>query len=336
MGRLPFDIAEGVRIESVRDRFDDGSFDIWRERIGGEALDALRAVRLALVHRYDPRQIVVDGELLGHVPHELQSDRRVRLLAICLRLIRPMRQRVAVIHGRIREPEGCFDVAGFDVPPTEMIEVPEVQKLFKLRDRDADDLRAYAPGFLRAVQGGFWKFKMAVEFYELGYFHSLAWKARYLLWCSAIESIFTSHHWEHQGSLVATARIRWFLGENTNIYAPGDLSDLLEDPGLTVGRLVDDMYLMRNYLAHGDRIPDLFYLDVLRQGFGGGVVKPEVLLELASFVARSSILKILRDDLLEHFAGADQAEAYFGAQGLTRSRLRPARNNPPAAARPGA
>ncbi len=333
MGRLPFDIAEGVRIEDVRGRFLGGSFDLWKERIGGEAFDALGRVRLALVHRYDPRPVIVDGELLGNAPRETQSVTLVRLLAACLRLVRPMRQRVSLIHGRIQDADGSFDVGGFDVPPVELIDVPEVQKLFKLRNQDADDLRAYAPEFLRAVRGKFWKFKMAVQFYELGYFQTLDWKARYLLWCSAIESIYTSHHREHQGGLVATSRIRWFLGENTSVYAPGDLSDLLRDPGITVGRIVADLYTMRNYLAHGDRIPDLFFFDILREGFSGGVQKPEVLLEAASFIVRTSLLKILRDDLLNHFADVGPAEAYFGAQRLTRAKLSAqiAPRNPPRA-----
>jgi hypothetical protein len=211
--------------------------------------------------------------------------------------------------------------------------VPEVQRLFKLRNRDADDLRALAPDFLRGMRGEFWKFRMAVQFHELGHFQALDWKARSLLWCSAIESIYTSHNREHQGSLVAASRIKWFPGENSSIYAPGDVSSLLEDPHITVGQIVRDLYELRNYVAHGDRIPDTYFRSTLRQGFNGGVTKREVLLEAASFIIRSSLLRILRENLLDHFAGADSAEAYFGAEGLTRAALQAAQraNATPAA-----
>lgn len=45
------------------------------------------------------------------------------------------------------------------------------------------------------------------------------------------------------------------------------------------------------------------------------------------FIIRTSLLKILRDGLLDHFADAGQAEAYFGAQGLTLKALRVARRS---------
>src|SRR5262249_22955041 len=149
-------------------------------------------------------------------------------------------------------------------------------------------------------------------------FQALDWKARYLLWCSAIESIYTSHGGEHQGSLVAKSRIKWFLGEDTSIYAAGDIPSLLQDPHLTVGQIVPDLYKMRNFIAHGDKIPDPFFQDILRDGLNGGVAKREVLLEAASFIVRTSLLRILRGGLLHHFADAGPAEAYFGAQNLTK------------------
>lgn len=334
LGRLPFDITNGVRIEAVKERFLAGAFDLWKENLGSKAIEELERIQFGLVHRYTPAPIVVNNEVIGEQAHSAESENLLRILAACLRLIRPMRQNALLIHGKVRDGDGSFDVMGFDVPPFRLLEVPDVQKLFKLRNQDADELKAYAPQFVKAMQGEFWKFRMAIQFYELGHFQALDWKARYLLWCSAIESIYTSHNWEHNGSLVATSRIKWFLGENACIYAPGDISDLLQDPGITIGQIIADLYQMRNFMAHGDKIPDAYFTDVLRVGFNGDVHKWEVLLEAASFIIRASLLRILRDDLLNHFTGAGPAEAYFGAQGLTRSELRAAKaatGNPAAA-----
>ena len=75
-------------------------------------------------------------------------------------------------------------------------------------------------------------------------------------------------------------------------------------------------------MAHGDKIPEPFFQDILRHGLNGDVVKAEVLMEAASFIIRISLLKILRDGLLNHFTDAASAEAYFGAQNLTKSALR--------------
>jgi hypothetical protein len=232
-----------------------------------------------------------------------------------------MRQDALLMEGDIRKEDDTFDLPRFDVPPLHLMEVPEVQRLFKLRTKDAEALRKYAPEFLRGIRGEFWKFRMAVQFHEDGHFQPLAWKARYLLWCSAIESIYTSHDQEHKGSLVAKARIEWFMGEHTNIYAPGDLYSSLKDPHLTVGKVVGELYDMRNFMAHGDRIRVHFFEDTPRDGLNGRVRKCEVLTEAASFIIRTSLLKILRDGLLDRFTHAGPAEAFFAAQGLTRKVL---------------
>jgi len=318
LSKLPFDITEGARIEAISERFRDGAFDLWKEGIGTIAWENLKRVRYGLVHRYDPNPTEDEktGKLIfGTEAHE-HSEMLIRGLDACLRLVRPMRQSAFLIHGDIRD-DGSFDVRGFDTPPPDFVEVTEVQKLFLLRNQDTDDLRTYAPEFLRAMRGDFWKYRMAVHFHQLGYFQSLEWKARYLLWCAAIESIYTSHNRGHQGKWVATSRIRWFLGENTSIYAPGDISHLPCDPGLTVGQIVQDLYEMRNFIAHGDKIPDSFFTEIVRDGFGGGVQKSEVLFEAASFIIRASLLRILRDGLLNDFADAGSADAYFRARNLT-------------------
>jgi hypothetical protein len=206
---LPFHVSEGVDIEAIFRRFREGTFELWRPQIGASVED-LETVRYALVHRYDPQPVIENGEFIADHVHSARSEELVRRLAACLRLIRPMRQHALVMRGNVRDEDGSFDVTGFDVPAVHLLEVPEVQKLFTLRTQDADDLRAYAPEFLRGMQSEYWKFRMAVQFHELGHFQSLDWKARFLLWCSAIESIYTSHDWEHQGALVSTSRIKWF------------------------------------------------------------------------------------------------------------------------------
>jgi hypothetical protein len=324
---LPFDLVEGATIESVSERFRAEAFGRdMRERLGTEVVGKMECVRYAIVHRYEGTPIVVNGEIVGEAHRDKGSEALLRNLAACLRLIRPMRQDALLMRGRVTE-DGNFDDLSVDIPPLHLIEVPEVQKLFALRNRDADELRAFAPEFLRAMRGDFWKFRMAVDFHERGHFQPLDWKARFLFWCSAIESIYTSHHREHKGSLVATSRIKWLLGENTNIYSLGDIPEAfdLEDPHITINEIVGDLYDMRNFIAHGDKIPDAFLHAVSRQGLGGNVSKPEVLLEAASFIVRTSLLKILRDGLLDYFADAGPAETFFGAQNLTKSALYAAR-----------
>jgi hypothetical protein len=321
LSRLPFDIAEGVRIEDVSQFILGDTFKFLEKRVGSDQVEALQRTRYALVHRFDAEMTIKNGEVISTEDYIQRSEQLVRKVAACLRLIRPMRQSSSFMRGNIRN-DGTFDVESWQ-SPADLVEVPEVQMLFQLRNRDADDLRTYTPLFLRAMGGNFWKFKMSVDFHELGHWADKGelLKARYLLWAAAIESIYTSHHVNHQGSKAATARIRWFLGENTSIYGPGEMSDLLTDPNITIGSVVDDLYKIRNYIAHGDRIPDRYLRETVRHSFGGPVCAYAMLFEAQSCIIRTTLLKVLRDGLLNHFANASSAEAYFGAQGLTRDKL---------------
>ena len=85
--------------------------------------------------------------------------------------------------------------------------------------------------------------------------------------------------------------------------------------------MVGDVYKVRNYIAHGDRIPDHYMMDTARGGFGESVSVYAMLFEAQSAIIRTSLLRILGDNLLKHFVDADASEAYFEAQGLTKNKL---------------
>jgi hypothetical protein len=313
--------VEGVRIEDVSKLIPDNAFLYMKGRISSDDIETLKNTHYAIVHRFDAKLTYERDVMVQEHDHIRRSEELVRKIVACLRLIRPMRQSASFMRGVVRD-DGTFAIESFQ-SPANLSEVPEVQKLFMLRDRDADDLRLYAPAFIKAMDGNIWKLKMAVQFHELGHWADQGelLKARYLLWASAIESIYTSHSPNHQGSKVAKTRIKWLLGPNTPIYPAGDLTDLLTDPHIVIADIVRHLYDVRNYIAHGDRIPDSYFAE-MRQGFNGAVSTYAVLFEAQSFIIRTSLLKIFRDGLSQHFADAASAEQYFGNQGLTKDKLR--------------
>jgi len=312
LNKLPLEILPGLTIEDVSPLLGDDPFVVWKRMLGESLTEKLENLRYALVHRFDPEKLS---------PHDLYEP--LNLVASCLRIVRPMRQgTLAVVHGIIRADNGKLDIRSFSLSERQTgVEVVEAHKLSTLRNQDAETLRQLASEFIRAMNGDFWKFRMAVEFHDRGYFESYNWKPRFILWCSAIESLFTSHNADHKGSRVAKARIRWFLGDNAPIYPLGGWPNTIPASELKVIDIVDDLYEMRNHLAHGDKLPDKFLTTCPREGINGGVKLAEVLSEAASFVVRESLMKILREGLLDHFADAAPAEAYFRAQGLTNSQL---------------
>jgi len=314
-GVLPFEIVPDVAVENVTSLFDTNTFAWVRNELGRRDLQTLQNVQHAIVHRYEVGEAADGGTL------DLKSEDLVRNLVACLRLIRPMRQRTSFMRGELTVG-GKFDVKHFE-HPRELMDVPEVQKLFHLRNGDLVLLRAIASEFLRAMAGEFWKFRMAVDFHEAGHFQDWYWKARYSLWCSALESLFTSNAPEHRYSLVATERIKWFLGANTSIYDPGDIPDFVRPrPNISLGDVVSKIYAVRNFIAHGDRIPDEYFERKMRQGLNGELSLLQVLIEAVSFVVRKSLLRILQNNLLDNFANAAASEAFFGAEGLTNTAIR--------------
>ena len=59
--------------------------------------------------------------------------------------------------------------------------------------------------------------------------------------------------------MVAKERVKFLLGATAPIYPPGEYMDLDPDPGLTVAVVIDEIYCLRNHIAHGDKLPDYYY-----------------------------------------------------------------------------
>jgi hypothetical protein len=310
--KLPALIVSDATVESVTPLFRADTWERFEGELGKQDMEVLRRVRHAIVHRYSSSRY-------GSGEREIQSTNLVHNLAACLRLIRPMRQFALAINGPL-QADGTINIQSVD-HPIHLMEIPQIQKGFSLRNRDVAKLQSASPNFLCAMAGEYWKFRMPVSLYEAGHFQDRFWKARYLLWTSAIEAIFTSQtrDREHSGSKVAKARIKWFLGANTRIYAPGDVPTFMPQQEPTIADILDDLYEVRNCLAHGDKVPDKFFAQIFT-GYEP-MNRLATLEEAASFIARASLLKILEDNLLDHFKGGSESQSYFEANGLVRSNL---------------
>jgi hypothetical protein len=309
--QLPATILPNVTVEDTEALFTKNPFDLWKEYVSKHQLESLQRVRYALVCRYTEAYGEADFKTTK------EAETLVRYLGACLRLIRPMVQDASFIKGRLLEDATLY-VEGFENPSEH--DVPQVQKLFRLRNADVARLQRLAPMFMAAMNGEFVKFRSAIEFHDWGHFMHLYWKARLSLWCSAIEALYTSNSREHKGSFVATERIKWFLGPTTPIYEAGDIQDGQADVRLTIGDVVNDLYDLRNVVAHGDRTPARFF-DEARTDYGESINLATVLTEAASRIIRASLLRILEENLLKEFSDGQASELYFGGQGLTRSAL---------------
>jgi hypothetical protein len=77
---------------------------------------------------------------------------------------------------------------------------------------------------------------------------------------------------------------------------------------------------MRNCISHGDRLESKYFA-AKRQDLGGDFHLFGVLTEAASFTVRHSLLKVLKDGLLENFRDSTASAAYFAAHGLSKKAI---------------
>ena len=83
---------------------------------------------------------------------------------------------------------------------------------------------------------------------------------------------------------------------------------------------MDDLYKLRNCMAHGDYPPDRFW-EVVRHDYADGVNRVEMLNEALSRIVRASLLRILENGLCSHFKDGPSSQAYFAVHRLTKPDL---------------
>lgn len=321
---LPIKIMDRVYIEDVSSRFREDEFDPHDQGMGPWAVKELKRIKYVIIHRFPQIEIDPVTDTITHLDGDQmkRGERLVREIAVCLRIIRPTLQRAQFCEGQIRD-DGTFIHGKLDIP-NPMADVPLNQRLFSIRDEDVRDLQFYAPLFVQAMEQPIWKFRMAVQLYEAGHWQSTDAKVRFLLWVSALEALFTtqSRGGQNSGKLVAGERIKHLIGSSASVYPAGELTSGQPDPSLTVSDVIGDIYCLRNHIAHGDKLPNYYWARTGRPNFTEQILKIEELIEAVSHILRRSLLTILKNGLLCHFADQASSEAYFGGLRLTKQLIK--------------
>jgi hypothetical protein len=317
---LPFEVIDHLNVEDVSRFIAEDEFSLYRDALGMYSHGRFEKIKYVLVHRYPEYEIdPATGTLKSG---REQSRTLVGNAMACLRLLRPAMQHLQFFEGEVNE-DGQFCRIAFRTPLDSVMN-PVSHRTLSFRTADAKNLRLYLPLFLEAMNGQYWKFRMAAQLHESGCFQDNDLRAKFFLWTTAVESLFTtqSDRGNNSGSLVATERIKFFLGSKTSIYPPDELASVYVDPHLCIEDVVKELYCLRNHIAHGDRIPEYYFEQGGRQDIlKGEISRFDMLLEAVSFIIRHSLLKILKENLLGTFANASHSDIYFKAHGLTKSGL---------------
>ncbi len=319
--------SENLTIENVSHLITPNTFSLWKNDcfVSKRTSESLESARFAIVHRYS-------SPTGGDVGPQTHSAELIDSAGSCLALIRPTRRSRAMhIRGTVKS-DGTFDPQGFSARE-ELADVPEIQKLFAVREQDIKLLTSVLPEFIQLYQkdqngnpkDDYEPLRMAVQLYGEGYAIPY-WKARHILWWSAIEALYGS------SKDAAIARIYSFFGNknlvdgyNFPIYETGDIPSCFYTPTEslhTLGKMVPLIYDVRNASAHGQKVADSHFTSIphpLRQN----VIRLDALAEAATFIIRRTVIEILKRGWRDGFKDRAASENFWLYQyGLDKKQSR--------------
>jgi hypothetical protein len=298
---------ENLTLEDISHLIGPETFSVWKTGcfVSKDVADALDRVQYAIVHRYSS-PVTRDHDLEKYSAKLIDT-------AICgLALIRPTRKSRAMhVQGMLKD-DGGLDAHGFSAR-AEQPDVPEIQKLFTIRKKDVGLLCKILPGLLTLYESQDYEpLKMAIQLYNEAYSIDY-WKARHILWWSAIEALYGSNEDS------AMARIYSFfggkdmtVGYRASIYEVGDIPSCYYPPPAalhTLGEMVPLIYAVRNASAHGQKVPDS-YFQKIPHPFGHAVFL-DVLAETATFVIRKTVVDVLANGLANELKTAKDREDFW-------------------------
>jgi hypothetical protein len=307
--QLPYSIMQNVEVADVSQLLPPSMFEYMKSEVGRHRLRFFDGtVKHALVHRYEDHPEADTFEESERMAK--RNENLINEIFACSRIVRPTRR-----HGSVRgrlNPDGTVNHETTNFPDT-ALDVPEALKLFAFRNKDLQDLRELISQFLTAIRGEYWPFRMALQYYHMGY-EVNDWKGRYLYWgSSALHALYSP------SSEKLVRRIRSFLGEQTPIY-PADEHpefEFMKPETITVGDVVDDINCVRNCIAHGERIPDKYFgINGGRTSLSGKVNYISVLDDALAFIVRRTLRRILEENLLDGFTSRHAVSLFWKSRNL--------------------
>jgi hypothetical protein len=309
LSQLPFNIMPNVEVADVSALLPSSMFENLRAEVGRHRMRFVDGtVKHAFVHRYEEHPEAPTFQESSKISK--RNDELLNEVFACSRIVRPTRRQGSVTgylndNGTVGLRQTTF--------PDSALDVPEALKLFAFRNRDLENLRALIGAFLKALHGEYWPFRMALQYYYMGY-EVNDWKGRYLCWgSSALHALYSPN------SDKLVRRIKGFLGEDTPIYPPAEHPEFefLQPEATTIGDVIEDINVVRNCIAHGERIPDKYFgTDTGRSTLNGKVNYISVLDDALAFIVRETLRRILAENLVDGFTSRRSVSLFWKSKGL--------------------
>jgi hypothetical protein len=279
-------LTEGIDIEYISGTFGSEKFELWKDYIPKNELNTFLSAKYALCHRFQSTSEI------GLAENE--SLKLLETVFICLRVVKPTRARFAALQTKVLDT-GAFEVFSVTHPKNTPLNVPDIETTNQITLADFRLLGRLVQSFLDVSDKGPENLRRAIRYFEEGYSQIFDPVVQIILWTAGIEAAFSKTNELFSGSQSLDS-IHQLVPPELDIYEDSPQREFVDIPRFTLGRLLPDLFSLRNRLVHGGWIPDDWKTGSARPSLSQATIPyADVLREAASFTLRKVIIALLLD-----------------------------------------
>lgn len=304
------DLGFGLSIQDFSTRMKQLDLGVWELAFSADQLKEIRNWSTCLVHKY--HAIPIHGDA------EKASSNLLSYVIGHLRILAPNRTTRA--DELQLEVTGSGQLSAFSCSKAvawPSIHLSDCEKgILGINLDHLQQLKNWMPWIsdFWANWRNYYPLWISLHFLEKFYLEYDSFRARHLFLVLALKALLCSDKDNDFGRQALRPKIQKLLGWRTDLYATYNNSRILVRlPALPLtDKLIDDIYTLRNKVAHGDRIPVEWTGKDFRSAFAGGpLCYADVLSEAAIAITRSVWLKIISQNLQKTFADKKAMERFF-------------------------
>jgi Apea-like HEPN len=301
------DLGFGVSVEDFSEQIKKLDVSSWKGASPDIKVGEIQNWATCLVHRYE------GGATSGS--DERTSVNFLGYVIAHLRLLAPNRTTVADRIHLVRAQSGELNMYSLSKaafwPQINLSDCEKVILGTKLEHLET--LKAWLPWISQFCKNWeeFYPLWVSLHFAEKYYTEWESFRVRHLFRVMALEALLCAD--KDYGQLSLRAKLPKLLGWRSDLYASyqnEQITYFLDKLPLT-DKIIEDIYTLRNKVAHGDRIPTEWQKKC-RSGFcDGDISYAAVLTEAAGSMLRSVWLRILKENLQNTFGDKKKMQKFF-------------------------
>jgi hypothetical protein len=274
-------VTRDVDVEFISGIFGSEKFELWKDYIAKQELNTYLSAKYALCHRF------VSTMEIGMA--ESESLRLLETAFICLRIVKPTRARFCALQTRVLDADR-LEIFSITHPKNVPVNVPDIETTNQISLSDFRLFSRVIGAFLRVADDGPENLRRAIRYFEEGYSQTFDPIVQIILWTAGIESLFSKKNEAFPVSR-SIEDIYELVAPELDIYGESSQREFVDLPALAVGKLLPDLFSLRDRLIHGGWIPEAWKTASARPSLSHAAIPyADVLREAATFVLRKAIV----------------------------------------------